>query len=200
MHPAKRRLACLALLALAVGGAATAEPAATQSAAAGALLPSTWLADARTGCKVWNPQPEPGERVEWSGACKDGFASGPGVVQWLEDGVVTERTEGNRAGGHLQGRGVQVSASGDRFEGSWKDDSKDGPGAYTASDGTRYVGDFKADRFDGYGVLTDSRGNRYEGAWRNGRRNGQGTFTGADGSSFTGLWIDDQPVGRGTPL
>jgi hypothetical protein len=182
----------LALIAVALeGGRGLA-----QSAAAGpAPLPSAWMADARTGCKVWDPQPEPQESVRWSGGCTDGFASGPGVTEWIEDGLATERTEGVRAAGHLQGKGVQTLANGDRFEGAWKDDRKEGYGSYTAADGGTYVGGFKNDRFEGLGVMTDSKGNRYEGAWKAGHRNGQGTYTGADGSRVTGVWVDDQLVG-----
>lgn len=160
-----------------------------------AASPSTWMADGRTGCKVWDPEPDPQERVRWSGACVGGFASGPGVTEWIEDGRVIERTEGARLAGHLQGRGVQTLANGDRFEGAWKDDLKQGRGSYRSADGWAYVGEFKNDRFDGQGVMTDPKGGRYDGAWRAGRRNGQGVYTAPDGSRFSGLWIDDQPVG-----
>jgi hypothetical protein len=186
------KLALLALAGLALGGTA----ALAQSSAGGAApLPPAWMADSRTGCKLWDPEPEPQESVRWSGGCVDGFASGPGVAEWIENGLATERTRGARVAGHLQGEGVQTLANGDRFEGSWKDDRKEGHGAYTAADGRTYVGEFKNDRFDGVGVMTDGKGDRYEGAWKAGRRNGQGTYTGADGTRFTGLWVDDQPVG-----
>lgn len=184
-------LAFLALIGVALDGT----QALAQSAAGAAPLPSTWMADARTGCKVWDPQPEPQESVRWSGGCQGGFASGPGVTEWLEHGLSTERVEGARVAGHLQGKGVQTSANGDRFEGAWVDDRKQGHGSYTAADGRSYVGEFKDDQFDGQGVLTDRKGNRYEGAWKGGRRNGQGRYIGADGTSFTGVWVDDQPVG-----
>ena len=195
-----RRWTKPALLALAgaalAGVEAGAGPALAQSAAAGAApLPSAWMADGRTGCKVWDPEPEPGEGVRWSGGCVGGFASGPGVTEWVEHGLVTERTEGSRVAGHLEGQGVQTLANGDRFEGSWKDDRKEGRGSYAAAAGWTYTGEFKADRFDGMGVLTDGKGGRYEGAWKAGRRNGQGSYTGADGSRFTGLWVDDEPAG-----
>lgn len=31
-----------------------------------------WIADAKTGCKVWNPVPASDESIIWSGKCKDG--------------------------------------------------------------------------------------------------------------------------------
>ena len=184
--------ALLALIGLALGGGS----ALAQSATAGAApLPSAWMADARTGCKVWDPEPEPQESVRWSGGCQDGFATGPGVTEWVENGLTTESTEGARTAGRLQGKGVQTLANGARFEGAWKDDRKEGQGTYTAADGATYVGGFRNDRFDGVGVMTDAKGNRYEGAWKAGRRNGQGTYTAADGTRVTGLWVDDQLVG-----
>lgn len=41
-----------------------------------------WIVDAK-GCKVWNAHPLGDESVAWSGSCKDGYADGPGVLQWL---------------------------------------------------------------------------------------------------------------------
>ena len=111
-----------------------------------APLPSAWMGDSRNGCKVWNPQPQPEESVRWSGACVAGFASGPGVTEWLEDGQVTESVEGGRVAGHLQGRGIQTLANGDRFEGTWKDDRREGPGTYTRADGKRVTGVWIADQ------------------------------------------------------
>ena len=180
------RLALLTLAAVALG--------AGRAAAAEARQPADWMADPRTGCKVWDPLPEPTESVRWSGACVDGFASGPGVTEWLENGAVTERTEAPRAKGHLEGKGVQTLVNGDRFEGSWKDDRKDGFGTYVSVDGWTYAGGFKQDLFEGVGVMTDRRG-RYEGGWQAGQRNGQGTYSGADGSRFSGLWVNGEPVG-----
>lgn len=186
----RRALVVMASLALG-GGLGVAQAAAPEAA----RLPSRWMADHRTGCKVWDPQPEVGESVRWSGGCVGGYASGRGVTEWIEHGHVTERIEGVRQAGHAQGKGVQTLANGDRFEGSWKDDFKDGPGTYVSNEGWTYTGEFKKDRFDGHGVMTNRRGDRYEGGWKLGQRSGQGTYTGADGTHFTGVWIDNQPAG-----
>ena len=53
-----------------------------------------WIADAKTGCKVWNPRPSPGEAVRWTGSCKDGFADGKGVLEWLRGEKPYERDGG----------------------------------------------------------------------------------------------------------
>ena len=31
-----------------------------------------WIADPRTGCRVWNDRPQPNETIVWSGAQWDG--------------------------------------------------------------------------------------------------------------------------------
>jgi hypothetical protein len=32
-----------------------------------------FVADAKSGCKVWNPHPQPDETVNWSGGCVNGL-------------------------------------------------------------------------------------------------------------------------------
>ena len=39
-----------------------------------------WTADPATGCTAWNPNPQPGETITWTGACVDGKASGEGTL------------------------------------------------------------------------------------------------------------------------
>jgi hypothetical protein len=107
------------------------------------------MADKRTGCKVWNPYPEPGETVRWSGACVGGFGSGPGITEWVQKGAVTERMDGARVAGHLQGRGVLTLPNGDRFEGMWKNDRRNGPGTFIGADGKRMSGVWVDDRLVG---------------------------------------------------
>src|SRR5215475_7073864 len=63
-------------------------PAVAQTAQPG------WIADGRTGCRVWNHHPEPKETITWSGRCENGRAQGKGVVLWFADGRLSERIEG----------------------------------------------------------------------------------------------------------
>ena len=39
-----------------------------------------WIKDPITGCGVWTDKAEQGEIVSWSGGCKEGKASGSGVL------------------------------------------------------------------------------------------------------------------------
>jgi len=48
-----------------------------------------WLKDPITGCGVWNSAPKGNEMISWSGECRDGKASGYGVLVWLEDGKIS---------------------------------------------------------------------------------------------------------------
>ena len=104
-----------------------------------------WIADAKTGCRVSNPDPGPDESVSWSGDCKDGFAEGRGVLQWF-----------------LHGK------PGDRYEGEFRGGKFDGHGTYTFVNGGRYEGEFGADRPTGTGTYTTDDGEVFSGTWANG--------------------------------
>ena len=62
-----------------------------------------WIHDRQSGCAVWNPAPQPGETIEWSGACADERASGYGILTWMRNGIGTETAKGNFAAGKLEG-------------------------------------------------------------------------------------------------
>ena len=70
----------------------------------------------RLGCYVWNPSPQPGETVTWTGECSGGVVHGTGVLTWASDGgeqVNTGRFQDGKANGHL----VVHFANGDVWEG-----------------------------------------------------------------------------------
>src|SRR5438552_2455362 len=71
-----------------------------------------WLADPRTGCRVWNPYPEPNETITWSGQCQNGFAQGHGVLQWFQDNRPSGRSEGEWRDGKRNGHGVSTWVDG----------------------------------------------------------------------------------------
>jgi hypothetical protein len=123
-----------------------------------------WIADAKTGCKVWNPQPAPGETAKWTGPCKDGFAEGKGVLEWFKAGNTYERDEGEWHAGHQMGDGAQT----------WP--------------GGQYKGQFADGLPHGRGVLIVG-GGRYDGAFLNGKPNGKGVLTNASGT-FDGTWAE----------
>jgi hypothetical protein len=132
-----------------------------------AQAPAGWTADAKTGCRIWNDDPEPGETVSWSGGCQNGLAQGFGTLQWFKNGKKTELYVGELRNGKQNGRGAYTWTSGNRYDGEWRDGEA-----------------------HGRGVLTWPNGRRFEGEWRNDKPNGQGKFKAADSTTYTGTWTN----------
>ncbi len=84
--------------------------------------PPGWIADPKTGCKIWNAAPQPDESVRWSGSCKDGLADGQGTLQWIEKGQPDVRYDGEYHNGKRNGYGVVTDPNGNRIAGEWRDD------------------------------------------------------------------------------
>ena len=81
-----------------------------------------WITASNQPCKIWNPQPQPNESVTWSGGCKDGFASGKGVLKWTENGKPDAEFDGTYANGKRNGAGTLITPDGQRASGIWSDD------------------------------------------------------------------------------
>jgi len=204
----KPHAACAAtLLVVLTASVALAQPAATPpppgEAQTGASPPQTdtlplgqagWIADARTGCRIWAISLQPGLSALWSGGCEDGRATGEGVLQWSVAGRQTERYEGSLVGGRPQGRGSYTWADGEWYVGDYLDGRRHGRGAYFFRSGSLYVGDFVADLRTGLGIANLPDGTRYEGEWRGGQRYGRGVVTRPDGRRYSGEWRDTRPL------
>ena len=78
-----------------------------------------WIIAENQLCQLWNPYPEPGETVTWSGACLDGKASGEGREVWRSSKGESV-FEGSVEAGKNHGHGTYTSASGSRYEGEWR--------------------------------------------------------------------------------
>jgi hypothetical protein len=88
-------------------------------------------------------------------------------------------------------------ATGEKYEGHWRDDQIHGPGTFTWTNGEKYVGNWVNDQRNGPGTFTWTNGEKYVGNWVNDQRNGRGTMTYADGSKYAGLWVDGKENGTG---
>jgi hypothetical protein len=148
------RTSVLRAIAIAAAIVIAAEPA----------VAGAWVADAKSGCQVWNPNPQLDETVTWSGSCANGRADGRGTAQWVKGGATSETDDGEWREGHQTGKGTQSWATG------------------------RYEGELMDSEPNGHGVLTMQK-LRYEGNFRNGKPNGNGTLT-TGGESVQGLWKD----------
>ena len=131
-------VAAIAVLAGALmTGAAFAQPAATPPPMVDA--PNGFVADPKTGCKVWDAAPDPAEKATWSGKCEAGMADGAGILQFYIGETPAARYEGEMRNGRADGHGVNVEPDGTRYEGSWRNNAASGPGIYTKA-GVRYEG------------------------------------------------------------
>ncbi len=124
-----------------------------------------FVADIRSGCKVWDPHPQPGESVSWSGDCVSGFAQGDGTVVWSRFGSPFEKDEGRWDQGRQSGRGSQDWGSG-RYEGELSEGEPSGNGVMMLKT-SRYEGNFLKGRPNGDGTATNLHG-VYKGAWKDG--------------------------------
>ncbi len=125
-----------------------------------------WIRDAQSGCAVWNPIPQAGETITWSGGCADGRAHGRGTLVFYQNGQERHRYDGDFKGGYLDGHVMYSTPDGYRFEGMYAKDQKvKGVERYL---GYRYEGEFRNDRFHGQGVLTWPDGRVEKGLWENG--------------------------------
>jgi len=84
--------------------------------------PPGWITTTNKPCKIWNPEPQPNESVTWSGPCKDGFASGKGILRWTENGKPDVEFDGEYVNGKRNGPGVMIAPDGHRIEGEWVND------------------------------------------------------------------------------
>ena len=161
-------------------------------------LQSGWIADVRTGCRVWNAAAAPNESITWSGACSNGVAHGRGVLQWFQNGKPRDRNEGEYRDGRMNGRAVSTSPSGNRYEGEYRDGKPNGYGIFTTANGLRYEGEWRDGSQNGRGTSTSKNGDRYEGEWRDGKRSGQGVNLMANGNRYAGEFLDSRAHGLGT--
>ena len=169
----------------------------TGSADAIEPLGPNWIVTENQPCQLYNPEPEPGETVTWSGGCADGKATGEGRIVWR--GSYGESVyEGTMHNGKVHGYGTYAYSSGNRYQGEFRDGKAHGIGIGAFSGGGRYEGEWRNGERHGQGTYTWFDGSRYQGEWRNGERHGQGTYIYPDGSRYQGEFRGGQRQGHGT--
>jgi len=134
-----------------------------------------WIVDHDTGCAVWNPSPQPGETIHWSGQCKAERASGYGTLRWWRNGIETQVARGYFNEGKLDGDGLWWWASGHQYQGEFSDGEFEGKGIFTWPSGARYSGEFLNNERHGLGHHQSSDGARYRGPYWQGDRHGEGS-------------------------
>src|SRR5581483_3911880 len=163
-------------------------PASKETPASAPALGGSWIADQRTHCRVWQPAPQPHASLRWSGACTNGLAQGPGMVEWVTDGKAVEVARGQWRDGKQTGPGVSTKINGERYEGEYRDGQANGDG---------FEGEVRNGQANGRGVSTYANGDRFEGEVRDGQANGHGIYTWANGERYDGQWREGQRNGHG---
>ena len=83
-----------------------------------------WIKDLNSGAYVWNPEPQDGESVRWSGGVvNDGgilYAQGSGILTWYRDGQVIQVDEGSFEVGRHNGRFKHTFPSGRVDQSNWE--------------------------------------------------------------------------------
>jgi hypothetical protein len=162
-----------------------------------AFAGGVWQTDPKSACAVWDAAPVPDETIGWTGGCKDGRASGPGVLTIFRAGKLVERSEGEFLDGKQGGHGSRDYPNG-RYVGTFKDGLFEGEGSFVGADGMDYTGEWKSGNFDGFGTLSFPSGIRYEGHFRANTFNGFGSMVRPDGSRYDGEYLMNTPHGTGT--
>jgi len=153
----------------------------------------------KADCRIAGHARVAGHMAYWNGACKDGYASGPGALQWSKDGKATERYEGPLSKGVPEGAGIAQWADGSLHEGNYRDGMLHGPGVVIFKNGDKLEANFEEDKPVGNVKAVYAGGDHYEGGWRHGPE-GSGTMTFALGGAYRGSWREGKPVGDGEIL
>lgn len=141
-------------------------------------------------CRVAVPGNVRGAVATWTGACKDGFASGAGAIEWHRDGKRLARYEGDVKLGFADGKGYLVrDIDGTRYEGDFLLGAFHGTGTLLTMLG-RYDGQFHNGKPNGHGKMIFALGGEYDGEWRNSKFNGTGTARYPSGRVVTAEWVD----------
>jgi len=160
-----------------------------------------WIADAKTGCKVWNPVPASDESITWSGNCKDNKADGKGSLDWYKNSELQSTIIGVMQDGRCAQECSVKTKGGDSYVGEMKDNLPHGKDKIIRADGGQYEGEIKDGERHGKGTLKFASGELYSGEWKNGKMNGQGELSSADSKQkYTGEFKEDMPHGHGSMI
>lgn len=133
-------------------------------------------------------------REEYSGEYNaEGKYHGKGMFKYASGDVY----DGEWKNGKMDGQGLYKFADGDIYEGEYKNGLFEGYGEYKFSSGALYKGEHVADRKHGMGVYRYANGTIYEGEWVNGEKNGKGSCKYTSGAVYIGEWKDDKYHGVG---
>ncbi|XP_026074542.1 alsin-like [Carassius auratus] len=144
----------------------------------------------------------------YCGTFKNGLEDGFGDFMMLNTTFNKfERYQGHWKEGKIHGVGTFWYASGEVYEGSFRDNMRHGHGMLRSgklaspSSSSVFVGQWVQGKRTGYGVCDDfSRGEKYMGMWLDDQRHGDGVVITQFGLYYEGNFINNKMMGNGTLL
>ena len=92
------------------------------------------------------------------------------------------------SGDCINGYGIYVWDSGDKYVGENKNNAMNGLGTYYFVTGNKYVGEIKNDLRHGQGTYYYAKGDKYVGGYKNWIFHGEGVLTEANGKVLDCIW------------
>jgi hypothetical protein len=135
---------------------------------------SEWKKTANIDCLIWNPVPQDGEEVTWSGDCVDGYAHGYGTEQWYQNGKINNGITGNINNGKFVGE-VRIH---------YPELQRVTYSGGVDSEGLRY----------GAGYIEDAQGNKWYGYSEKDQWLGPVVFIGKNGLIFEDEFVITRPI------
>ncbi|OQY46450.1 MAG: hypothetical protein B6247_27685 [Candidatus Parabeggiatoa sp. nov. 2] len=144
------------------------------------LVVENWIADRKTGCRVWSIDRAPNEEISWSGQCVNCLAEGRGTLIKYRDSIKFNSFDGQIQNGRPQ-KGFIKWSYGDfkdhGFGGTFKD-GKLYDGTYEWPNGNRFTGEFMDGKIHKGTYWSD--GSRFDGEFLDGKGY-NGTYIGKYG-------------------
>lgn len=97
-------------------------------------------------CRIVHPAPQPDAKGTWSGACKDGYADGKGLLQWYVLDQAMGGYDGTLVRGRPHGEGEYYYADLRIYKGGFKDGRRSGKGMLSFNGGGTLSATFEDDQ------------------------------------------------------
>ena len=156
-----------------------------------------WMIVTNQPCQFYKKdwQKRPGETATWSGACKDGKATGYGRTV-LQGSYGQAVYEGEYREGKMHGNGTFIWSKGSRrYKGEFREGMRHGTGSYWVGNKLRYQGQWRNGKWNGFGKYWGPSGDRYKGEFRNGTFHGTGTYWDPGGGQYPGEYHNGKRKG-----
>jgi hypothetical protein len=104
-------------------------------------------------CRLAAVNPPPARPPSWTGRCKDGYAKGKGVLEWVDAAGKRYRLEAEFAAGRVPGEGTLHTPDGSVYTGTLSNGVPDGHGHLRTPGGTHFEGDVRMGKVEGMAEL-----------------------------------------------